>query len=321
MRDRPRLKFALQVIGFAIGIGLFAFAITLALKPENREAIGRLREASPGIVVLFFALILANIMVNGFIFWWTQRPLREAGKTLRHWDIQAVNAIATFLAVLPFKLSIAMRFLVHMRRDGMRAGEIVSWFAAMTALTAAVLVPAAGASLLLKQIDAVWIGAVVVGIAACLGAGIWISSLSDRFKVIRYVSFGAHKVTRHWRTGLGHALFRVIDVGLLTVRVALIASVAGFAVGISGAILVGTTFFVMGIVAPSGQLGAREGGTMGVAALAGLDFSQIALITTLLTATETVTSLVVSVPSAWHLRLHRLLGERRPHQDVAEVTD
>ncbi|MEM9083448.1 MAG: hypothetical protein AAGB34_07625 [Planctomycetota bacterium] len=310
MKGRPRLKFALQVIGFAVGIGLFVFALTLALKPENREAIGHLREASQGEVVLFFTLIVANIILNGFIFWWTHCPLRGRDSALRHWDVQAVNAIATFLAVLPFKLSIAMRFLVHIRRDKMKATEIVSWFAAMTALTAAVLLPAAGASLLLKRIDALWITAVVVGIALCLGLGIWISLLAERVKVIRYISFGAYKVTSHWRTSLGHAMLRVIDVGLLTVRVALVASVAGFTLGISGAILVGTTFFVMGIIAPSGQLGAREGGTMGVAALAGLEINQIALITTLLTATETMTSLVISAPSAWHLRLHRLIGKR-----------
>ena len=50
---------------------------------------------------------------------------------LRTLDVVAVNAIATLLNYLPFKLSVISRIVIHNRRDGVPLGKIVGWLAAV----------------------------------------------------------------------------------------------------------------------------------------------------------------------------------------------
>ncbi|MFG0313526.1 MAG: hypothetical protein ACF8LL_05000, partial [Phycisphaerales bacterium] len=43
---------AVQIVGFAIGIALLGWAVRMALRPENREQLEKLSEATPGEVML-----------------------------------------------------------------------------------------------------------------------------------------------------------------------------------------------------------------------------------------------------------------------------
>jgi hypothetical protein len=71
-----------------------------AREPRAARAAG---EAAPGPVALLFGCSLATLALNGLIFWVVLLP----EKRLRVSDTLAtVNAFATMLAYLPFKLSV-----------------------------------------------------------------------------------------------------------------------------------------------------------------------------------------------------------------------
>ena len=171
---RRRGRLALQLGGFAIGLGLLGWCIKLALSEENREQIARLGEASPGPVLALIALSAATIALNGLIFWVTIRPERRVplGDTI------AVSALATFLNYLPFKLSVLSRILIHNQRHGVPVLTIGAWFAAVLVGVAAAIGPLSLASLWRREVDALWWAASLGGVAA---AGIVVVAAASVF--------------------------------------------------------------------------------------------------------------------------------------------
>nr|HRJ50554.1 hypothetical protein [Phycisphaerales bacterium] len=41
---------AIQVVGLAVGLALLGWCVSVALRPENRDQLGRLREAPPWMI-------------------------------------------------------------------------------------------------------------------------------------------------------------------------------------------------------------------------------------------------------------------------------
>ena len=58
----------------------------------------------------------------------------ECLKRLGAIEIIAVNSLCTFLAVLPFKISVLARAAIHHKRDGVTFRQIVAWFAGITVM-------------------------------------------------------------------------------------------------------------------------------------------------------------------------------------------
>ena len=125
--SRRFARIAVQLVGFSVGMALLVWAVRLALNEDNRGQFQRLAEAPPLHVIGLIGLSIATIVLNGMIFHRTLVPVRR----LRTLDVVAVNAIATLLNYLPFKLSIISRVLIHNRRDGLPLGQIAGWLAAV----------------------------------------------------------------------------------------------------------------------------------------------------------------------------------------------
>jgi hypothetical protein len=109
-------------------------------------------------------LSLGTLACNATTFWIVIRPVRRLG-----WPwVFSVNAVATALAYLPFKLSVIARYVLHRRHDQLAVLTITTWFANVALVMAAVLGPVVSASIWRGTIDATWVATALGGaVAAC----------------------------------------------------------------------------------------------------------------------------------------------------------
>ena len=301
------VRIAVQVALFAVGLGLFAWAIGLALRPDNRELLSeKLQEAGPGGIAMLVGLSVVTIILNGLLFLVTIRPVMK----LRASDMVAVNACATLLSMLPFKLSLLFRTVVHNRRDGVPLFTIGSWFGVMSLLLFAFFGPITGISSWRRDIDLLWI---VLTPGAVLGLFVLIWWLAGRFsgdvglaRFIRWIDFlrikGLSRFVRSdtyakmhagvvmladWRALLWVLVIRIADMVTLTARFWIAAEILDVQLGLEGSVLLACIYFLTGAISPAGQLGSREAAVIASATvLAMTDPERLAPVALLITGTE-----------------------------------
>jgi len=301
------VRIAVQLALFGVGLGLFAWAIGLALRPGNRELLSeKLQEAGPGGIAMLFGLSVVTIILNGLLFLVTIRPVMK----LRASDMVAVNACATLLSMLPFKLSLLFRTVVHNRRDGVPLFTIGSWFGVMSLLLFAFFGPITAISSWRRDIDIVWI---VLTPGAVLGLFVLIWWLAGRFsgdiglaRFVRWIDFlrikGLSRFVRSDTYAKMHAgivmladkrallavlALRIADIVTLTARFWIAAEILDVQLGLEGSVLLACIYFLTGAVSPAGQLGSREAAVIASAtALAMTDPERLAPVALLITGTE-----------------------------------
>jgi hypothetical protein len=281
--SRSAIGVIVQIVGFAIGIVLLGWAVRMALRPENREQLAKLSDATPGELMLLLVLAALSVGFNGIIFWVVLNPVHK----IRATDVIATNAIATFLAYLPFKLSVVARFVIHNRRDKVPVLTIGAWIIAEAILMAAVLGPLILTSVWLKEVNAVWWVVSLVGVLVCTIVGSALSrqlagdvgltrlsrigigeklSGSDAFSRIH----SGFEMLGHPRATLIANAFRLIDIITFALRFYVAARVLELPISMQDALLLGATYFIIGAASPAGMLGTREAGTIGIAELVGI---------------------------------------------------
>ena len=282
-KPRSRVRAIIQVIGFALSIGALGWAISAALSPDNREQLSKLLEATPAQILTMVALSCASVGVNGLIFWTLIRPV----KPLRATDVISVNAIATLLAYLPFKLSLIVRVAIHHKRDKVPVLTIGAWMGAVGITMLAVLGPMTLVSLWRKDVDTLWWVSMILAVSLCATIAILISkSLEgergiDRLARLPLVGRAAatewykrahdgFTMVAHTPTSISACVLRMIDVALFAGRFVGAAWILGLPIGWSDALLLGSGYFLIGVFSPFGALGTREAGTIGIAALFGV---------------------------------------------------
>ena len=281
--SRSVLGIVVQIIGFGIGIALLGWAVQMALRPENREQLSKLSDATPGELMLLLVLAALSVGFNGIIFWVVINPIQR----LRATDVIATNAIATFLAYLPFKLSVVSRFVIHNRRDKVPVLTIGAWIIAEAILMAAVLGPLTLTSIWLKEVNLLWWIVSLISIFVCtfLG-GVLSRQLAGDVGLARFSRFGlSERVTGsnafsrvhsgfemlgHPRATLIANAFRMIDIITFALRFYVAARVLELPISMQDSLLLGATYFIIGAASPAGMLGTREAGTIAIAELVGI---------------------------------------------------
>ncbi len=332
---RRALMGAIQIAGFLGGIGLLVWVVMAALSPENRELLTRLGDATPGQVGLLLLCSVATLVLNGSIFWVTLLPEKRIG----HTDIQATNAIATLLSYLPFKLGLIFRIVVHNKRDGVPLLTIGAWYLAISALIMTNLGPPVLASLWRGGVDTLWWVSAIGGAALLTGmmalvcvplsgeAGMarihrWLDPIPLRplHTFMRTESFarmhaGFGMLAHPWAT-LWATVMRLADIAAQTARFVIAAQILGIELGWESATLIATTYFMIGMVSPFGMIGTREGGTLGLQTLLGVelvarsDGDPLALIVLFVSATESIVYFAGAGLGVIWLRADRLLIRR-----------
>lgn len=330
-RPRQFARLVIQIGGFLFGLALLGWCVSLAFKPENRQQLDHLREASPLQLLGLLGLSFATLAVNGLIFWVTLRPTRR----LPVLDVLSTNAIATFLGYLPFKLGLVVRIAIHNRRDRLPLLTIGAWFAAIAITLSIAIWPSALAGLWRKKLDGPWLITTAAAVITLTAAAILMSRLFAGPAGLERLHRLLHRVpiagpalrTRAFtqlHSGfdmLGHTGsttaavgLRLFDLVIISARFALASAVIGSPIPWESAFLVAATYFIIGLLSPFGVLGTREAGATGVAALlmpggdsAGHTFAVVAL---LVSAAEAIAYVAAAgLALAW-LRPDRLFRAR-----------
>ncbi len=319
----------MQLVGFGAGVGLLVWCGMTALKPENRAQLARLGEADPLSLAMLFGFSLATLLLNGQIFWVVLRPEKRIDPI----GMQATNAVATTLSYLPFKLSVLLRVAVHNRRDRVPLLTIAAWFGAVSVLVLVGLGPPAAMSVWRRGIDAVWWAGSLVGIGLALAvtlglAGFFagkdglvrIHRVLDPLRIgplSRFIRGGAfarlHAIfamLAHPRAVLPATVLRLLDIAAQTARFTVAASILGVGLGWQQALLIASTYFLIGMLSPFGMLGTREAGAVGLAQLLGISDAGDSLVVVILavSATESLVNLVCAGAGVAWLRPDRLIG-------------
>lgn len=303
LASRGRGKLVMQGAGFVVGLGLLVWAVSLALTEKNRRSLEMIADAERSVVAWLLLVSAASVLLNGLMFWVVLRPL----KRLHPLDVMLTNAIAAFLSILPFKINLLTRLLIHHRRDGVSVKDILSWLAAMTVLAFSVLVPVGLAGWWRGRIDAGWWALAMGGTVLMAALGFLAGRAALKWKVLGLMSLGSDRIARHWPTIAAHAVLRWGDIGLLCLRFFLAASAAHVSIPGEQVVLLATTYFLLSVFAPAGALGFREMGTAGVGLATGGDMSQVALVSLIVTATELIASATLCIPACIRLRPDRVL--------------
>ncbi len=307
-RGLARRRIALQLIGLAIGIALLIWVFVLAFNERNQKSLEALRAAPAWEVLLLGGLVVTGIAVNGVMFQVVLRPLRR----LPLLDVIIVNAIATFLTVLPFKLGLLTRALIHHRRDGLRFKTIIAWLAAFAALGLAVMIPLTAATLWRGRLDWLWWTSALAGILVCNIAGVALGRASDRLPILARLSLGADQVVRHPAPVIGHGVLRLIDIGLISARFITAAMIIDVTLPPEQAVLLASSYFLLSVASPAGTLGFREMGVAATGLFGGIDGPTVALITLVISAAELVIAGVLALAGAAWLRLDLIFVRGAP---------
>lgn len=313
----------LQVAGFLICLGLLAWCLRTAFDERNRAQLERLADADASQVAGLLSLSLVVVLISGEVFRNVLYPVRRLGLL----SIHSTNAIASLLALLPFKLSIVARVLVHNRRDGLPLLTITAWFAAVSAVMACAIAPLLAVSRLRQPTDAVSVWLMLTSLLLAAGSMLlfarwlltprgWslvtsIYALLPKPKRLRADAPAGAALLDSARQGcfmlaspravLVSLLLRGLDVGVQGARILVAAHIIGLDLSFDRAMLAGLAYFLVGAAAPSGQLGARE---TAVTLLLGPEFAVVPL---LITAAETLVLVAGSVLGIAYLRPDRLL--------------
>jgi len=327
-----RMRLLVQIAGVAVGLALLAWCVSLALRPENRENLERLRGAPWRLVVLLFSLSGLTLIFNGIAFWITLRPVRK----LPVIDMIAANSVASAMSYLPFKLSVVSRFIIHNRRDGIPLLTIGSWLGANAVVVLAVLGTMGLAGLWRGGVDAAWIGLTLGGMAVafvCVWSGARTfageAGLARLERMASWTRIGlplrlvrAHRfrqmhaglsILADARTLAAAMAVRVLDTLAQSARFAVAATAIGVPLTLDKAVLAGSTFHLLGIVSPAGSVGGREGATTSLAVLIpGITAEAFSVVTLTVSASEILVFVLGGVLGAAWLRPARWLRSRDP---------
>lgn len=309
-RELSALQVVVQVFGGLIGVGLLVWALWVVFSEENREQLDRALHAPLHLTLALVGLSALSVVLNGLMFWAVARPIRR----LHPLSVIGVNAIATFLSVLPAKLGLAIRGLVHNRRDGMPLRDVIAWLAAMSALGIAALVPIGAVSKWRLDVDLVWFALALGGVALTHAVAVGLGRLAARgtFKgTLAVMSLGSYRIVQHPGPVASHAVLRVVDLGVLAIRFLIAASVLQMVLPLEQAVLLGAMYFFFGVLAPAGTLGAREAAVAEIGVALGLDRAPVYTAVLFIAAIELATSFVLALIASIWIRPDRILRAQR----------
>jgi hypothetical protein len=317
----------IQIAAFGVGLTILILFIHKAFAPENREKLDALWQAPARDIISLMALSLLSLALNGATFWVTLFPVRP----LRLIDVEAANALATFLAYLPLKLSAISRFVIHNRRDHVPIFTIGAWMGAVGVTLAGSLTPPIVASFWHKRVDSIFflimLGGMAIAYAVTLVIARTFAHAKGLARLHRLIDpLGIKLLNRGMRTTFFHNFhagfamlahpwallasmtFRAADLLVQSARFALAAKVVGVELDWEGAILIATTFFMTGVLSPAGNLGTREGAaTIAAKLLPGVAADGFYVVTLIVSASEMMTNAVFGIAGLIYLRPDKLL--------------
>jgi hypothetical protein len=339
-----------QALGFLLCVAALGYCIYLVIKdPARREKMAGLLHQPLELAILVL-LSMVVIAATGMKFRAMLKPVR----TLPRRDMVAVNALCTLLGNLPFKISLLTRIFIHARRHELALPTILGWMGSVAILSLSTLGPPIAALLLRPSagIDHLWwlitsCTPVILLTSACLIARLirddarWNSFKSWSARTLpAFVAKLLHgDLIARLRDGatllgvpsavLEAFAYRTLALLAGISRLALALAMTGAAISLTTFISVDTStnwghlivldcvYFLLQGAAPTGALGAREGGTL--ALLQSQLSIDLPVILLTISAAETAANLILGIAGAIYLRLDRLLRPATPQPSQANA--
>jgi hypothetical protein len=239
-------KIAVQLCGFAIGLGLLGWCIKGAIEKGGWD---RLARADAGLVAAMLACSLLSAFVNGAVFWITIRPL----KRLRFWDLQWLNLVGNLLNYAPVRLGAIARVLYHLRVDRLSLLQIGGWFTFIGYLLCLGIGSCLLATLVHDRVDWIWISLVLGQMA--LGGVLTRVVVGNRL-LTRYGQ-GVDRIVADPTAVWGAIGLRLADLTAYTGRMAIATAILGINLPASDIIILALVALAASLI-PFGRLGFRE---------------------------------------------------------------
>lgn len=308
------VRIAMQSLGVLLALALLGWAIGLAFSDANRERLEQLKNPDPKVVAALLGLSALAVGISGLLFWVVARPERRVPLS----SVSAANAIAMGLSLIPLKMGMVARVLIHHRRDGVAFKDIVGWVAAIAALSIVTLGPIAVAGAWRREIDALWWVVGVGGALAGHALGIALGRAAASRPWLARISLGSWRFVRHPSGVWPHALLRFSDLALLGCRFWLAASLAGVAMSPGEAALFLAVYLAFVVGSPFGRVGFAEMGVAGAAAAIGHEWESLALVALTVTTAEAVASIALALIACAYIRPDRLIAPRRRARETRD---
>lgn len=340
-RSKARvLRGVAQAAGFAVGIGLLVWAVRLALDEKNIEQLKRLGDAPWEMVALLGVLSAASLAINGLSFWVLMLPVRRGEHRVPLGDVLAVNAVASLLSALPFKVSVMFRFFVHRRKHGVPLAVVGAWLAAFAAVMLGVVGPVGVCAWLrlgaeeggrlentlssawrVRVIEWWWAIALVVAYVG-MSAGVMVAKWLTRAEHgtgVRGLQRIAHRpggkllielaegvrMLAHARVVAATSLLRVADIAVQAGRFYVASRLLDSPLGVEEAVLGALVFLMLEGAAPTGSLGVSDAGAAATLGTANMPTVLV------VRGVDTAVRLAVAAVSIVWLRPDRLIGGKR----------
>lgn len=241
-----RRRVVLQLVGFAVGVGLLAWCIMLAVRGEGWSRVAR---ADPWLLAGLAACSLVSLFVNGSIFWVVLRPVRR----LPFADLQWINLVVALLNYAPVRLGLIVRVTHHVRVDGLSLLQVGSWLAAVAYTLALALGACIVATVARPAFDAAW-GALVAVQILVGGLLTWVLM---RHRIVERHGKGLDRMLGRPAVLAGAVALRLVDIAAFVGRMACAAAILELSLAVADTALLGLAAITLSLN-PIGRAGFRE---------------------------------------------------------------
>jgi len=241
----PR-KIVIQLIGFAVGLGLLGWCIRSAIAQGGWS---KLAHADLRLVAAMLACTATSVVLNGWIFWVTIRSVRR----LRFADMQWLNMACNFLNYAPIRLGAIGRVAYHARVDGLGLLQIGGWFALVSYTMFLTVGSCLVATLVHTEIDAWWF--LLVAGQLLLGGAVTRMGVGSRL-LIRH-GRGVDRMLADRRAVWIAIGLRVVDIAAYTGRMWIALRILEIDLPVAHVITLAIVAIAAGLI-PFGRLGFRE---------------------------------------------------------------
>ena len=261
----PGRRIIIQLVGFAVGLGLLVLCIRRA--SGDGDSWRQLLDASPWLLLAMFGCSIASGVINALTFWITIRPVQP----LRAVDLIHVTFAAKLLNYAPVRLGAIGRVWYHARIDGLPLVLIGGWFAFIGAILALGVVSSAAATMIYGRIDLIWLALVI----AMMLFGTLIIRFMKGSRLLERHGRGLARIIASPSALLGTVGLRVLDLAAYAMRLGIGAHLLGLSLDASDVVILAVVALASDL-SPVGRVGIREFAVALAAQHLGMDESAVA---------------------------------------------
>ncbi|MHC5004797.1 MAG: hypothetical protein ACYTJ0_16925 [Planctomycetota bacterium] len=298
-------KAVVNVVGFAVGLALFGWIVSIAVQGEGWD---RLLDTSPLMVAALLGCTAVSAVCNGATFWVLALPIRRFGFL----DLQLLNLVANALNYAPLRLGAIARAAYHLRVDRLTVLQLAVWFSIVGYVVMLAIGSCLMATLLRSELDAVWI-ALVIG-QMILGAAA--VRVVFGFSLVRGALRGVDGTIVGGPSLWSAVVLRLLDLAAYTGRFAVAMMILDVHLPTATDVVVLSVIALAASLIPFGRLGFREACVALTAARLDLGSGQVESTWAQLALVESAGEALVYIPAGGLA----LLWYRRKWRSAAPMT-